>query len=224
MNETTSKNQETEKISKTFELYEDYARGIETACQKGCCACCTTNVIVTGLEAAWLYESLDEEKKEEVKELVLASKEIERRIPACTINQMAELFKAGMEVPEDSMPSGMIECPFLSDGSCTIYPVRPFSCRSMSSTTRCATGTEAEMSPVTVTVNTVFMQFIEHMDKDGFSGNLIDMLHAVITGRFDETSGRFVQNRPIQVLVIPPEHRGQIRPFVDNLARIAAGM
>jgi hypothetical protein len=43
---------------------------------------------------------------------------------------------------------------------------------------RCCSETGfAEMDPVVMTVNDVFMQFIEHLDTGGFSGNFTDVLH-----------------------------------------------
>jgi hypothetical protein len=73
----------------------------------------------------------------------------------------------------------------------------------------------------------VFFQAIEHLDQDGYSGNLSDMLLA-LTGSEITHHGKqnhhlkdkslFVKNEPISCLMIPPDHRAQMAPIVRNLS------
>jgi len=45
----------------------------------------------------------------------------------------------------------------------------------------CQYGGEAEMEPFLITVNLAIYQIIEHLDKEGVSGNLLDVLNKVFS-------------------------------------------
>lgn len=70
------------------------------------------------------------------------------------------------------------------------------------------------------------LQVIEHIDARGFSGNLTDIvvLMARAENRFAYEANALaisdkplVSNRPIKVLMIPPEHRNKIQPILNAL-------
>ena len=92
---------------------------------------------------------------------------------------------------------------------------------------RCCSETGyAEMDPVVMTVNDVFMQFIEHLDAGGYSGNFTDVLHLMShekkrnlyeQNRLQGQHGRLVSNLPIPMLMVPPEHRKKIEPLLSVL-------
>jgi len=44
----------------------------------------------------------------------------------------------------------------------------------------CQYGGEAEMEPFLITVNLAIYQIIEHLDKEGVSGNLLDVLSELV--------------------------------------------
>lgn len=75
----------------------------------------------------------------------------------------------------------------------------------MISTQKCSQNGYAEIDDLTLTFNTVFLQFIEHIDQKGFSGNMIDVLiHlSANAGRIPEGC-RVTPNRPIPALMVPP--------------------
>jgi hypothetical protein len=86
------------------------------------------------------------------------------------------------------------------------------------------------MEDFVITVNTVFLQTIEDLDVDGFSGNLIDVLLCLATaenrrayraGRLSGKEWRLIPNQPMTVLMIPPEHRRRIRPILDKLRNVS---
>jgi hypothetical protein len=98
----------------------------------------------------------------------------------------------------------------------------------MVSETDCRDTGSAQMPSWVLTVNNVFLQAIEHLDQDGYSGNLSDMLLFSLSGN-DVTGqdmqnhdlknhGLFVKNEPITCLMIPPEHREQMAPIVRDLS------
>ena len=83
------------------------------------------------------------------------------------------------------------------------------------------------VEPFLLTVNTVCLQFIEHLDQGGFFGNLNDVLAFLISDEKRRLpaamSGRhgLSPNKPIPGLLIPPEHRQRMQPFLLDLERIA---
>jgi hypothetical protein len=93
----------------------------------------------------------------------------------------------------------------------------------------CATAGFADMDDFTVTVSTVLMQYVEHIDTAGCSGNLADVLLALASpanrtyhrqGVLSCAENGLVKNRPIPALMIPPEHRNRIRPLLAAISQI----
>ena len=76
------------------------------------------------------------------------------------------------------------------------------------------------MPPWALTVNNVFLQAIEHLDQNGYSGNLSDMLLLSVSGNDTKQASLFVKNEPIRFLMIPPEHRDVMDPIVKNLSEL----
>jgi len=121
------------------------------------------------------------------------------------------------------------DCSLLTKNVCSIYNLRPYGCRCFVSRKNCAETGFADIDDFTVSVNTVFLQTIEHLDADGCSGNLIDVLQAMESeenrqayakNRLKcETNGLIV-NWSLKVLMIPPEHRSKMEPILEELRRI----
>lgn len=90
------------KLQKIYSLMTDLVKAAEpyVACSKGCSACCQMNVMISQLEANFI------EKETGIK-------------PAQLIRSVLYSQDKFIGVP----------CPFLKDGSCSIYDVRPFPCR-----------------------------------------------------------------------------------------------
>ena len=79
-------------------------------------------------------------------------------------------------------------------------------------------------------MNTVFLQTIEHVDAGGCSGNLVDVLLALSVEKNREDYGnralhcsanKLIPNQPLEVLMIPPEHRSKIEPILEKLRQIS---
>lgn len=90
------------KLQKIYSLMTELGKVAEpyVACGKGCSACCQMNVMIYQLEANFI------EKETGIK-------------PARITRNLSH--------PLDEFLG--VSCPFLKDGSCTIYEVRPFACR-----------------------------------------------------------------------------------------------
>ena len=92
-------------------------------CQKGCANCCTLAVNCSFPEALALARSLDDPQQQALKAKIPQLQLLSRR---------ANDFKEFLRAFRDQLGG----CPFLAaaDGSCGIYPQRPFSCRALIST------------------------------------------------------------------------------------------
>ncbi|MCK4578488.1 MAG: YkgJ family cysteine cluster protein [Candidatus Marinimicrobia bacterium] len=82
---------------------EEKSRGVKVACAKGCYYCCLTHDIpVSALEALGISWYLNRIMDTALREMLL------------------ERFR---------QQEGYSGCPFLADGTCQVYPVRPLACR-----------------------------------------------------------------------------------------------
>lgn len=93
-------------------------------CQKGCCYCCNRLVRVSNVEAAlighhiWTEWSLEDR---------------------AALAEKAELYEHATRFARaNRLETIRAACPFLTDGLCSIYEVRPWYCRGQASTDVCA--------------------------------------------------------------------------------------
>jgi len=165
-------------LKKLHEVYAQWVSRYPLACQKGCSACCTRSVTMTGLEGEAIVEFFSKKGQEKELQGLLAATEAATNDRLMTTNQFARICLEQKELVEDEQGAWNFEpCIFLADTICTIYEVRPFGCRSFGSRVKCAAGRAAEVTPLYLTVNTVLMQIIEHLDSNGGHwGYMVDIL------------------------------------------------
>jgi hypothetical protein len=219
-----------DRLNHIYHLYEQVMDSTELACGPGCAACCTCNVTLTSLEARWMTDRLPSTRRETLLETITHRFPAKRYIPKMSFNRFARLCMEVEEVPEEKNDPSWGTCPLLENDRCTVYDVRPFGCRAMVSETDCRNRGCAQMPPWVLTVNNVFLQAIEHLDQNWYSGNLSDMLQMTLSGNelayrdtqnLDPQNKRvFVKNEPIKCLMIPPEHREQMEPIVRKLSHL----
>jgi hypothetical protein len=212
-------------LVKAYNLYEQFLKDYTYACKRYCADCCTCNLTMTTLEACYLVENLLLSNKTGI--LTKLNNSPQKRFrPELTFNRMASLCAQGKDVPQEQCDPSWGKCPFLENLECLCYEFRPFGCRCMVSK-RCCTETGfAEIDPVLMTLNDVFMQFIEHLDTGGYSGNFTDVLNLMsneknrnlygengLQGQYDS----LVVNIPIPLLMVPPEHRKKIEYILSSL-------
>ncbi|MCG8530290.1 MAG: YkgJ family cysteine cluster protein, partial [Desulfovibrionales bacterium] len=170
-------------------------------CEKGCAQCCTCNVTLTRLEAFYIKEGLGEDRFRVLERLAQGAPEPRYR-PQLSMNAFVRACMEGEDAPDGENDPSWGSCPLLEDGICTIYPLRPLGCRSLVSRKNCAETGYADMDPLVLTLNNLFIQFVEHLDRDGRTGNFSDMLMAVLDGEENgltlEGKG-FAPNGPIPV-------------------------
>jgi len=216
-------------LNRIYGIYSDFIHSADIACRCGCAHCCTRNVTLTTLEGYAILTRLADPDKAMLLQKIQSGFAEKRFQPRITFNQMADMCMAGKDLPEEESDAAWGRCPVLIDDQCTIYPLRPFGCRCMVSKTDCNETGYADMDPFVLTVNTVFQQTIEHVDTEGGTGNFTDVLRWLSSeeGRRQYAENRInchaaglLPNQPLNVLMIPPEHRDRIRPILDALRRI----
>jgi Fe-S-cluster containining protein len=216
-------------LDRIFDVYDRFFNPLDMACKKYCAHCCTSNVTLTTLEGYKIVDHLIATGRlgiiDRLKHIAAAT----RYQPQISTNRLAELYAAEAKVPEEEMPAESEQCSLLAKNLCSIYDQRPFGCRCFVSRKNCAERGYADIDEFTASVNTVFLQTIEHLDADGCSGNLIDVLQVMASEDNRrayakdqlkcETNGLIV-NWSLKVLMIPPEHRTRMEPILQELRNI----
>lgn len=204
-------------LQEVYRIHGEFISGFDMVCRKSCARCCTQNITATSLEVRLILGRHQATPELNGAALARAAGSGPRFRPRMTLNQIADRCAKGLDIPEEGAIPAAGPCPFLLQDTCRIYEVRPFGCRAMVSRADCTATGEAHMPDYVLTVNNVFIQYIEALDETGVQGNLIDVL---LFSASPQTPGpRVVKNHPLSVLMIPPEHRYRIRPLLDALHR-----
>ena len=213
-----------------YRIHEKTLEPVELACKKGCSVCCTRNVTLTSLEAYYLMSHLGPDGRDAALSRIQNQAHLRHMIPSITLNRMAEMCMNGQEPPEDESDPSWGPCPLLQDGLCTVYEVRPLACRVMVSRAHCSDSGFADMDEFLVAVNNVLMQYLEHIDAGSIMGNMNDLLPVFAdekhrdsywkTGHLNLSSGRFIKNQPLTMLMVPPEHRERIQTVLRDIEKV----
>ncbi len=207
-----------------YEALEEEAKRYPFVCQAGCADCCTVNLQATSAEARYFLEGLSSEEKATLQEKLLSLRSQPRLRPKVTPNEMAALYMAGKEPPEED-DFVFIPCPFLGENRlCQVYERRPFGCRSVFSLKPCRELGTAEVPPEFFSLITVLMQLLEEIDLAGLYGNFLDLLSFLL-----ESEGRSPEeivipeelrsNREAPDFAIPPAHEEYVRQVLAGLYR-----
>jgi hypothetical protein len=216
-------------LDQIYAVYERFAASLDLACKKYCDHCCTSGVILTTLEGYKIIDSLAPNQKAGIIHTMQTASEIKRFQPRVTTNRLAQLCAEGIEPPEEIESEPWQNCPVLLDHQCPIYALRPFGCRCLVSRHNCGEKGYAEIDDFILSVNTVFLQTIEHVDAEGCSGSLVDVLQTMLNkqnweayrnGKLHCTGNGLIANQPLEVLMIPPEHRTKMEPILQDLRQI----
>jgi Fe-S-cluster containining protein len=213
-------------LVKVYDIYEQFIKDYPHACKRYCAHCCTCNLTTTTIEGYYFVNSLNLDHGHGIIRTQLMNSPQKRFRPNLTFNMMASFIAQGKEIPEEQSDPSWGKCPFLDKLECIYYYFRPFGCRCMVSKKTCLKDGFAEMDSLVMTVNDVFMQFIEHLDAGGYSGNFTDVLNLLIDEKnrklYEENElrgpqGSLVSNCSISLLMVPPEHRKKIEPLLGSL-------
>ncbi len=194
-----------------YEFHDRFVQDFPRACREGCSTCCTVNVTATSLETSWLAANSDID----MEKIKIAARK-PRYQPAITANRLALACLNQQELPEETSGHAPGACPLLDEtGRCSVYEYRPFSCRAMLSASTCREAGEADMPPFIFTVNLAFYQILEHLDRHGFSGNMIDLLDE--SGERDAHSRQLKTNSPVPDFMVPPDEQLRFRSLLRRI-------
>jgi len=216
-------------LDQIYSIYDDFSAQLDLACKKYCVHCCTTHVTLTTLEGYKVIDNLIADGEFDVIKKIELTSDPKRFQPKITTNQLAEICADGLEPLEEGGTEQSEPCSFLTEKACPLYKVRPFGCRCLVSRYNCGEKGYAEIDDFVLSVNTVILQTIEHMDINGCTGNLMDVLN-VMSSEDNQTAYRnnalkcqnagLISNHPLKVLMIPPEHRPRMEPILQALRKI----
>ena len=216
-------------LERMVEIYDRFVSEFELACEKYCAHCCTANVTMTTLEGYRIISHLEKTGGMHCLETIAKQFHPDRFTPQLSINRMADICARDGDLPEEHLNPDAGLCPALADDACPLYPVRPFGCRCMVSSRNCGQTGFADMDPFILTVNDVFLQHLEHIDAQGYTGNFADVMQFIepdenrqnyAAGRLGAAPAGLVANQPVFVLMIPPEHRERIQPWLTQIRSI----
>ena len=205
-----------EKLSKILELHSKWTGNKDFFCHRGCASCCSLNVAITSLEAELINNKIGTSLKTKLNDYL----SLERFQPKTTTNTIANLAIEDIDPPDEYIPEATEKCPFLDENQCMIYDIRPLSCRVLLSTKNCGHTGAAEMDERIMTINTVFQQYIEILDHDGLSGNMIDLL---AHGSNPVFTSKFVENKMPRAIMVPPEFQNEMRELITQINTIISG-
>jgi hypothetical protein len=215
-------------LDQIYQIYDNFVSGLELACRKHCAHCCTTGVTLTTVEGYKIIKKLESEgNRQWIEKIEPAATQPHFQLKITT-NQLANMCAEGIEPPAEEN-TGWNTCPFLTDDLCPLYTVRPFGCRCLVSRQDCAKEGVADIDDFVLSVNTVFLQTIEHLDMGGCTGNLLDVLEvmakkeirqAYANGKLKCPSVELIANQPLKILMIPPEHRTKMEPILNSLREV----
>ncbi len=228
-------------LDKLYQIHDTAMADFSVVCKEQCSDCCTCNVVATSLETAYLFSKLEPQGGVDLGTRINDRFPQRRYQPGMTTNGFAiQCLEAdGAEPEEEENDPSWGECPLLEDGRCSVYEARPFGCRSMMSQIACREQGIAEVPPLALTVNTIFLQYIEHIDSNGFSGNLSDMV-SLYLNQLDtngnrgagslylsleniedsDKTGGIIQNYKIPALMVPPEHRRDVESILKEISAL----
>ncbi len=216
-------------LDQIYAIYDKFSASLDLACKKYCDHCCTSGAILTTLEGYNIIDRLSSDTNTDVIQRIRWASEIKRLRPQLTTNRLAQLCANGVDPPQEADNMDLQTCPLLLDHQCPIYELRPYGCRCLVSRHNCAETGYAEIDDFVLSVNTVFLQTIEHVDAGGCSGNLVDVLQALsnennrkayCSGALHCSANKLIPNQPLEVLMIPPEHRSKMEPILEELRQI----
>ena len=216
-------------LDSIYGIYDEFTATLDLVCQKTCAHCCTSHVTLTTLEGYRLLGRLPLTLKANLRNAIQTKLDPDRFRANITTNQLAEFCAMGIEPPDEMNADNGKVCSLLTDRLCSIYELRPFGCRCLVSRHDCGEKGYAEIDDFVLSVNTVFLQTLEHVDDNGCTGNLADVLEVLLSadnwaayenGILRRKDAGLISNHPLKVLMIPPEHRTRMEPILNSLREL----
>lgn len=212
-----------------YEVFAEWSAGFPFACRKKCATCCTQNVTMTAVEGEAIHRWI----RESGRQLWFAG-ELQKKgdtgRPRMTTNDLASACLGKGEDVHPEQYGNMSPCPFLENGCCRIYEVRPFSCRCFASEQRCLSGTSALLPEYYLSASTAVMQIIEHLGQGQYWGNMLDVLAALCDLpenrsvatllpplSVDQSRVQLIKAKPLPGFLLLEDEREKITPLLDAI-------
>ncbi|WP_017497215.1 YkgJ family cysteine cluster protein [Flavobacterium sp. WG21] len=117
--------------NKTLEIYketDDFVNRFPNCCKKGCSFCCHQNIQIIHSEELVITEYLEYKVSNEIKAKIKV--QLTKWLEYFNLNTPDRILEQSDIVRfEKQISADRIPCPFLIEGNCSIYPVRPLTCR-----------------------------------------------------------------------------------------------
>lgn len=155
-------------LQQVYDEYDSAAREFKTGavCSKGCAFCCTHygNLDITTQEGLVIHRFI-------------------HRLPKSQKIRMHKAVARNRRLKEQSKKA---RCPFLSkNDTCSIYAIRPFSCRQLYSFQKCGdSGPTVHRKAAELANNAVLK--LQQLDPCGYSGHISYILHLIKDDKFRE--------------------------------------
>jgi len=220
-------------LEKIYNFYASWSASLPLACTKGCSACCSRNVHMTQLEGLYILAGLENEsKKEQFREKMVFQGQIGRF--KMSTNSWARRCLQGKKNHTDESAHVLAPCPFLDhQQGCSLYDRRPFACRCFASEIVCTASGEAQQSAALMEINTVTLQIVEHLSRDGLWGNMLDLLPRLLEEQLppeskktnnEQGGSKFLhQAEPFPGFLVMPEQQKEVQSYLDDLFAIRLG-
>ncbi|MCG6909682.1 MAG: YkgJ family cysteine cluster protein [Deltaproteobacteria bacterium] len=218
-------------LDRIYAIFDKFIASYDLACRSACATCCTANMTLTTLEGYRIVSRMNIRERKRLVDHMKTAGGSPRFQPRLSINTIAKRCRDGKPIPDETPDPSWGKCLLLAGDLCSMYALRPFGCRCMVSRTNCRQTGYADMDDFILTVNNLFMQTIEHMDPYGGTGNLIDILLYFFRPENLETYRHTMKvldvnglapNRPIPVLMVPPEHGQRVERILEKLRKATA--
>lgn len=203
------------------DVYSNWVKAFPLACRQGCSACCTQHVTMTSLEGEIIIDFISRNGPPNWLQTRLGSAGTESGLAGMTMNQFAAACLRQQDIEEDTQEGwDFTPCIFLQEDSCLIYAARPFGCRSFASRVQCSAGQPAEITPLHLTVNTVFTQIIEHLSSDGGSwSTMTAILHDLTAGNTRAVKSDLLPAHPVPGFLLVPYEVPVLQGLLQQVAR-----
>ncbi len=211
-------------------IYEEFEKwsAEEIVCTKGCAACCTQNVLITAVEGELIHRFIRDQGKEEWMAAKMQEKAVTKRVQMTTNSFAASCLQGDDVIPESY--GNEKPCAFLEDNCCSIYDVRPFSCRCFISEIICKSGVPAVIGETYLSASSAVMQIVEHLGQGEYFGNMFDVLLALCdlpenkklmrllsASLSNQGRAKVIKALPLPGFLLVEEEMGKIQPLLEAI-------
>jgi Fe-S-cluster containining protein len=207
-------------LYESVEQWHGSLQGI--SCQRGCSACCTSQVTATEVEAALIHEHLI--RNEITLDLLLPASNCPAA--AYTTNEFAEACLKKIELEEmgeGDFPPLQERCSFLNSAEeCSIYQVRPLMCRLFISLGPCHSTGSATLPEELLTINVALQQILEHMCAGHRWGSLAALMELFIGKNEKKQASESLRVcKTLPGFLLPPEELKEVDQQIQTLFSVS---